>query len=382
MTSLLPPPIIIASQRELRELARRIQDEPLVAVDTESNSLYAYRERVCLIQFSTRTTDWLVDPLAIDDLSDLAPFFADTRIEKVFHAAEYDVMCMKRDFDFAFNNLFDTMVAARIIGRKAIGLGNMLEEFFGIQVDKRFQRADWSMRPIPPEQLKYAQQDTHYLLALRDILLDLLQQRGYLTEAREVFTLLQDVPSAVHSFDPEGYWRINAARDFTRREMAVLRELYLFRNQLAERQDRPPFKVFSDTTLTNIVKAMPYTLPDLEDVTGLNRGQIARYGNALLRCVQRGHTAPLPPRPERGSRMDPATQARYDALHEWRKTRAAQRGVESDVILPKEALLALARTPPHSPEELETIPGLGLWKRNQYGTELLQLLGDVAQQDS
>jgi len=381
MASLLQPPIIIASQRDLRELARRLQDEPLVAVDTESNSLYAYRERVCLIQFSTRATDWLVDPLALDDLSALAPFFEDARIEKVFHAAEYDLMCLKRDFDFVFNNLFDTMVAARIIGRKAIGLGNMLEEFFGIQVDKRFQRADWSQRPIPAEQLKYAQQDTHYLPALRDILLDLLKQRGYLAEAREVFAQLQDVPPAVHSFDPEGYWRINAARDFTRREMAVLRELYLFRNQLAERQDRPPFKVFSDSTLATIVKDMPQTLADLDNISGLNRGHIARHGGALLRAVQRGQTAPLPPRPERGPRMDPATQARYDALHEWRKTRAAERGVESDVILSKEALLALARTPPHTAEELETVPGLGDWKRSQYGEELLRLLSNVAAQD-
>jgi ribonuclease D len=159
--------------------------------------------------------------------------------------------------------------------------------------------------------------------------------------------------------------------------MAVLRELYLFRNQLAERQDRPPFKVFSDSTLVNIVKDMPQTLADLDNISGLNRGHIARHGSTLLRAVQRGQTAPLPPRPERAPRMDPATQARYDALHEWRKTRAAERGVESDVILSKEALLALARTPPHTAEELETVPGLGDWKRSQYGAELLQLLASV-----
>src|SRR5690349_333581 len=176
MTSQLRSPVMVSSSRALSELARRLQDETLIAVDTESNSLFAYREQFCLIQISTRTEDWVVDPLALHDLSPFAPLFADPNIEKVFHAAEYDLMCMKRDFGFTFANLFDTMLSARMLGRKVIGLGNMLEEFFGIQVDKRYQRADWSIRPIPMEQLRYAQQDTHYLPALHDILVTQLTE--------------------------------------------------------------------------------------------------------------------------------------------------------------------------------------------------------------
>src|SRR5258706_12309828 len=160
MTSDLSAPTIVATAPALQELVRRLQIEPLIAIDTESNCLYAYREEVCLIQISTRDQDWLIDPLALKDLSPLGSLMADPDIETVFHAAEYDMMYMKRDYGFTFRNLFDTMFAARIVGLKTFGLGSLLETYFELQVDKRYQRADWSLRPIPAEQLHYAQMDT------------------------------------------------------------------------------------------------------------------------------------------------------------------------------------------------------------------------------
>src|SRR5258706_5834744 len=249
MTSDLSAPTIVATAPALQELVRRLQIEPLIAIDTESNCLYAYREEVCLIQISTRDQDWLIDPLALKDLSPLGSLMADPDIEKVFHAAEYDLICLKRDYGFTFRNLFDTMLAARVLGLKAFGLGALLEQYFGIPVDKRYQRADWSLRPIPPDQMHYAQQDTHYLPALRDIILDLLRAADRLDEARESFDLMTEVPAATRHFDPDGYWRIHAARDFTRRQMAILRELYLLREQLAEQRNRPPFQVVTDEVL-------------------------------------------------------------------------------------------------------------------------------------
>ncbi len=382
MTMNLVSPTIVSDPQALRQLATQLQNESLVAVDTESNSLFAYREQVCLIQISTRTTDWVVDPLAVQDMSPLAALFADPRIEKVFHAAEYDLMCMKRDFDFTFNHLFDTMVAARILGYKAVGLANLLEQHFGIQVDKKYQRADWSQRPIPAEQLKYAQEDTHYLPVLRDILLKEIEQRNCLVEAHEVFALMTNVPPASQVFDPEGYWRISAARDFSRRQMAILRELYLLRDQIAERRNRPPFKIFGDDVLVNIVKREPHTLQELSAIPGMSHGQMERYGERVLQAIQKGTKARLPPRPDRTPRVEPIIMARYDVLHEWRKARAIERGVESDVIIPKETLWALARNAPNSPGELDNIPGLGPWKKEKYGAELLRLLAAVAEQDA
>src|SRR5258708_29860887 len=199
----LPAPTIVASAAALQTLVRRLETEPLIAVDTESNSLFAYREQVCLIQISTRDQDWLLDPLAVTNLDILGPILANPRIEKVFHAAEYDLICLKRDYGFTFCNLFDTMLAARVLGLKVFGLGALLEQYFCIPVDKRYQRADWSLRPIPPDQMLYAQQDTHYLPALRDIILDLLRAADRLDEARESFDLMTEVPAATRHFDPD-----------------------------------------------------------------------------------------------------------------------------------------------------------------------------------
>jgi ribonuclease D len=376
-TPKLAAPVMVETNSALRELALRLRHEPLVAVDTESNSLFAYYERVCLIQISTRKQDWVVDPIAINDLSPLKEFFAAPHIEKVFHAAEYDIMCMKRDFGFTFNNLFDTMYAARILGLKAFGLGALLESYFNIQVDKRFQRADWSQRPIPREQLRYAQQDTHYLLALRDILRDMLYKEDRLIEAREVFAQLTEVPAAEHVFDPDGFWKINAARDFSRQQFAILRELYLLREQIASQRNRPPFKVITDETLAEVVKAEPTTIQELSAVSGMSHIQVEKNGSKILQAIQRGLRAKPPVRPDRSPRTDPATLTLFDALHEWRKMRAIQRGVESDVILPKDTLWALAKSVPQNAADLVSVYGLGPWKREQYGEELLAIIQKV-----
>ncbi|MBX3065402.1 MAG: ribonuclease D [Anaerolineae bacterium] len=381
-TSPLNAPTMIAKADALTRLVEQLSHEPLIAVDTESNSLYAYRERVCLIQISTRESDFLIDPLAIKDLSPLAPLFADPQIEKVFHAAEYDIMCLKRDYGFTFANLFDTMVASRIIGRKQIGLGNLLGEYFGVEVNKRFQRADWSRRPIPRDQLNYAQHDTHYLPALRDILGELLHQQHRYQEAQEVFADLCAIPAAVHTFDPDGFWRIHAARELSPREMAVLKELFLLRDKIAQQRNYPPFKVVNDETLITVVKKMPGNEAALYTIEGLNDRLIERQGAAILEAIQRGMQSKPPQRPDLSPRLDQETTARYDTLHRWRKMRAAERGVESDVIIPKEALWALAKNPAHTLEELEHIPGLGPWKRDQYGEELLKLLANGSLADS
>ncbi|NIP41806.1 MAG: ribonuclease D, partial [candidate division Zixibacteria bacterium] len=159
---------MVRKPNTLQQVANILYQEPIVAVDTEANSLYAYQEQVCLIQFSTRDKDYLVDPLAINDLSPLASLFASHKTEKIFHAAEYDLIVLDRDFGFEFNNLFDTMLAARILGWKKVGLASILQSHFGIKPNKRYQRANWGKRPLPDEMLTYAQLDTHFLIPLRE----------------------------------------------------------------------------------------------------------------------------------------------------------------------------------------------------------------------
>jgi len=376
----LEPAEIIRHGRQLRTLVDQLRGTPLLAVDTESNSLYAYYEQVCLIQLSTRERDYIVDPLALDDLAPLGEVLADPATEIVFHAAEYDVISLKRDFGFHFTHLFDTMMAARICGWERVGLGAILEAQFGVHAAKRFQRANWTLRPLPAEQLRYAQMDTHYLPALRDILAHELETLGRTEEALEIFAGLTELPPAEYEFDPDGFWRINGVQKMRRRQLGIVRELYLTRDELARRRDLPPFKVFTDRALVELADLQPRRLGDLDAAHALSGRQARRYGDAIIQAVARGQDAP-PPRQPRRRQPDQAVLARYDMLRAWRKQRAVERGVESDVILPRETLWVLARQAPQRVEDLDEIPGLGPWRRAEYGEELIVLLKGMSGED-
>ncbi len=370
----LPDATFIDTPQELDRLMTRLRGELLLAVDTESNSLYAYHERVCLIQISTRTADYLIDPLALDDLSALGPLMAAPDVEKVFHAAEYDVMCLKRDFGWTFANLFDTMIAARILGWPQVGLGNLLSKEFGVSLDKRHQRADWGERPLPRERQRYAQMDTHYLPALRDRQVEALRAAGHWEEAQEAFGELPALPAAEHRFDPEGFWTVSGAHDVPLHKMGLVRELYLFRDKVAQQRDCPPFKVFGDGTIVDLALKAPRTLAGLRRVRGMSAGQVQRYGEEVLQALRRGEQGAPPRPPKRDDIPAPEVLARYDALHAWRRDRASARGVESDVIVSRDALWALARKAPQTWEELSAIESLGPWKRQTYGEEILQVI--------
>ncbi|MFN8372072.1 MAG: HRDC domain-containing protein [Anaerolineae bacterium] len=369
----VPPATYINSTQALQKLVNKLSQESLLGIDTESNSMYAYRERVCLVQLSTRHADYIIDPLASVNMELLAPLMANPNIEKVFHAAEYDFICLTRDFGYTFVNVFDTMVAARVCGEKNIGLGSLLTQYCAVEVDKSHQRDDGGQRPLSPDSLRYAQMDTHYLPLLRDILLSRLEAFKRVDEAREAFTDLCHVELPDREFDPEGYWRIGVPNELTRREMAILRELYLLREEIAQRRDLPAFKVFSNKSMVAIVREMPKNLDQLMTVEGMSPSLARRYGAYVFEAVERGKRAKLPPQPQPPV-TDPDVAERYIALHNWRKERAIQRGVESDVIISKDTLWALAREAPRTLDGLRNIRGLGPWRLQAYGEEILRIL--------
>ena len=204
-------PVWIETSGQLLHLIQTLSNETVVAVDTESDSLYSYFEKVCLVQISTPQTDYLVDPLNVD-ISTMANFFAAPSIQKVFHAAEYDILSLKRDYNFNFGNLFDTMLAAKILGWPRYGLGNIMEEYFGVKLDKRFQRYNWGKRPLSQKALDYARLDTHYLLQLREIQLEELTRQHRLREAKEAFVRQTRAEPTPKVFDPNDFWRINLVR--------------------------------------------------------------------------------------------------------------------------------------------------------------------------
>lgn len=379
----IPPPIWIDHPDDLRRMTRVLTAAPLVAVDTESNSLFAYQERTCLIQFSTPRADYLVDPLSLDIQllkSVLAPIFSDPAIEKVFHAAEYDLLVLSRDFGFNFDNLFDTMLAARVMGRDAYGLGFLLEQEFNVRVDKRHQRANWGQRPLPSHLMDYAQVDTHYLIPLRHRLKAELEKSGRWELAREDFNHFSlgngEIAGKRKNYKNE-IWRITGWDRLSPQKLAVLYELCLFRDRQAHAQNRPLFKILSDHTLLEIAEACPESLEEIQRLPGYSPRQAQRYNQAVLQAVRRGlQASPLHP-PPRPPRPDPNYLARLDVLREWRKRTARKMGVESDVILPRGLMEEIARHRPRRLEDLNRVFQHYPWRLAKFGEAILELLSGV-----
>ena len=369
----LPPPCWISETAQLEQAVDRLKVEPRFAVDTESNSLHAYPERVCLVQISIPSADYLIDPLALSDLGRLAPLLEDPGIEKVFHAVEYDLICLKRDFGIRVSRLFDTRLAARMLGRAKTGLGDLLAEEFSAHLDKRFQRANWGARPLPPDLLDYARMDTHYLLPLRDRLHDTLITAGLWAEASELFLYYAGLQDREQEVEQEGFWRIANSRRLPPVKAGVLRELYLLRERLAREWDRPPFKVIVDETLLAIAQAMPKDLPDLRALPGVTDHLVRRLGNPILGAVDLGRQSPPPPRPA-STHADQETISRYERLREWRKRAARKRLVDSDVILPREILWLIARQAPRDLQPLRDLMSPLDHRFQAYGREIMEVL--------
>jgi ribonuclease D len=347
--------------------------QPRVAVDTESNSLHAYREQVCLIQFSTPQKDYVIDPLVLEDLSALAPIFSDPKIEKIFHAAEYDLICLRRDFGFQVSHLFDTMHAARVLGYPFVGLDNLLAEKFQFEMDKRHQKADWAVRPLSSSQLDYARLDTHFLFDLSDVLENELKEQGRIQIAREDFVRACKVEIPKEKLNGTSWKRFSVRKDITPRELTILSELCVSRDHIAERMNRPVFKVISDALLIDIARNLPEKDVDLAGL-GLSPKQIHLWGSELLEAVKRGTVAPLVER-EQPKRPNDATLKRVEKLKNWRKKAAEELGVESDIVLPKIYLNVLAENPPKTLKDLESMMRDSPTRFTKYGDQIMRLLG-------
>lgn len=345
--------------------------QPHLAVDTESNSLHAYREQVCLIQFSTPETDYLADPLKLKDLSPLAPIFADPKIEKIFHAAEYDIITLKRDFNFTFANIFDTMQAARILGYKQVGLDSLLAKKFGVAVNKRYQKADWGRRPLSAELLNYARLDTHYLLNLRDLLQAELEETDRWRLAFEEFGRICQVNG--HTENGYAAWqRVGGTQKLTDRELTILQELCRWREAQARRMNRPVFKVIGDRTLVSVAQAAPQRYDHLGEA-GLTLRQMDLFASDILEAVRRGMEA-RPVRRLISPRPDEAFLRRLDALRQWRKSTARKMGVESDVVLPRPFMQAIAEKDPKDLAALAELMPDSPWRLERFGEKILELL--------
>lgn len=369
----LPPPIWVNNTDQLGNMIADIASQTRVAVDTESNSLHAYREKVCLVQFSTLLADYIVDPLVLNDLGGLGSVFSNPSIEKVFHASEYDLICLRRDFGFAFSNLFDTMHAARVLGYPAVGLDRLLGDKFGIKIDKRHQKANWAARPLTKEQIHYARLDTHYLFDLRDKLEAELREASRLHFALEDFERACRIEETKPRSNGASWERFAGRKDLTQRELTIVAHLCQFRDKEAERLDRPPYKVVMDDILIALAKNPPEEKVDLS-AAGLSEKQIRLWGDMVFGAIRRGMEAPLVEK-KKDDRKNDAVLRRLEKLKAWRKETGVEMKVESDIILPKPYLTLLSENPPNDMAGLQSLMKDAPARFETFGGQILKTLG-------
>ena len=359
--------------QKLRNVIDELSDQDVIAIDTESNSLHAYHEHVCLIQFSTLTKDILIDALVLPDLSLLQPIFSSDQIKKIFHAGEYDLICLLRDYHFKFSNLFDTMIAARTLGFQHVGLGSLLEKYFRIHMNKKYQKANWGKRPLEPEMLEYARLDSRYLIPLSDILERELRHKDCWALASEDFSRLAKNTEVTTEANREDFWKLKGARDLTPKQAAVLKSVYQFRESMAKKQDRPPFKVLGQQALVEISEKPPEILTNLGKIPSLSARQVQRYGRDLMKAVARGKKA-APEFPPHRKRQKKSVLKRIDSLRAWRKQKGLTLGVPSDVVLPRDVLNRIALKAPGNLSELEALMQDVPYRFNHFGSAILNTL--------
>lgn len=350
-----------------------LADQPTIAFDTESNSMYAYRERVCLVQCTAGGRDYIVDPFAVD-IHPLADLFADPNVEKIFHAAEYDVFCLRREFEFRFANLFDTMISARILGWKKVGLSSLLEEHFGVRLDKKMQRHDWGRRPLTTKAIDYARLDTVYLEELRNIVSAALEEAGREAEAQAAFQRVAELTPPERVFDPEGFWRLKRLKQVPKEGLARFRELYVAREEIGRLTDRAVHRVASESALVLMATEPPRTTRDLQILKGADRRLLARHGRLVFDALERAEGQPIPKRPPKPSPPSPEVAARVDRLKAWRRAICEARGVESDVVMANKVLVAIANAAPGDARALEELGALDGWQLEEYGGPILRAL--------
>lgn len=371
MTTQFPPPVWVDTPEALEEIIADLRRWHQIAVDTESNGLHAYQEQVCLIQISTPETDYLIDPLTLSDLHALEPIFANPEVEKVFHAAGYDLLCLHRDFGFHFANIFDTMHAARVLGQRAVGLGALLEHYFGVRLDKRHQKANWAERPLPIERMEYARLDTHYLIPLREILSKELQRVGRQQLAQEDFRRMETESITTPVRRPR-WERLAEAHSLTSRQRQRFQALWEWRENTAKRLNRPPFKVLSERLLLQLARTPPQGWHDLTHL-GLSGRQMHLWGKEILQVLESADSQE-PPAYTAPPSVDLARLERLERLKAWRQRVAQRWEVESDVILPRSLMETLAQRDPASLEEIREVLKDSPWRFQTFGDELLQVL--------
>jgi ribonuclease D len=368
----------IAKQAAFDEMIDRIAAQEIIAVDTEADSLHSYFDKVCLIQISADGEDFVVDPLAKIDITRFGHLLANPAVRKIFHGGDYDLRILNRDFGFTITNMVDTMICAQLLGYEAFGLAALLERHFGVKLNKAHQRADWAMRPLPPDMLDYAALDTRHLVRLYEVLRAELEARGRWEWAVEEFSRLENVRYRESEGDAEPFRRLKGIGAFDRRSLAIVRSLYDWRDRLARAADRPPFKIIGNDAIIEIAKTKPKSLAELSKIKVVSQYHFRRFGDELMRLVKHALELPedaLPQRVEsRPFFRDKVLEARVERLKKVRDRLAKELAIDVSVVAPRHILTAVATLEPREVRELDQIPAMREWQKRLLGDKLVEAL--------
>jgi ribonuclease D len=376
----LPPVEVVTDDAGLARLLEHLAGEKRIAIDTEADSFFSYRERVCLVQISSSHGDFVVDPLAKLDFAPFGRLLADPRRTKIFHDGEYDVLLMRREYGFSFASLFDTRVAAAALGYETVGLAAVLGEHFGVKLDKTQQLSDWSKRPLTPQQLDYARLDTHYLLRLATELEEKLAAAGRRVIVDGECRRLEALEPPQRSFDADECMRLKGARTLDLARLQVLRELFILRDELARERNVPPFKVISHGALVEIARRRPKDEHELVNVPEVSRKHVGRIGPALLAAVRRGRElgplerVPRLPSKDGTDRLDDRGHELHDRLKTLRKKLSDREGYDASLVLNRMTLLDLAARAPTRLADLAGTAGLLDWQRDAFGEAIVDAI--------
>lgn len=354
----------------------RLRGCPAVALDTEGDSLHHYPERLALVQVAEPDGGaWLLDPLAVD-LAPLGALLAGPRPLLILHAGDNDLDHLKRRYGMTVGALFDTSIAARFLGVRALGLDVLLQEFLGVTLPPSRQKDDWSARPLTPVQEAYAIADVIHLFALADRLGQELDRVGRRAWAEEECAALAAEPPAERVADPEAWARLKGARDLEPRHRAVLRSLWQLRERLARGADRPPFKILGDDTLVAVARRAPTTVAELRTVPGCTPRVVGRWGEAVVEAVAgalglRPDEWPALTERPRPPSLPGVVRRRIEALRRWRATAAQAAGLDPGLLLPNRLIRAIAEAAPAGPEALARVEGVRRWRVEAYGASIL-----------
>ena len=369
---------IIESSSQLTQFVSQIENETAIGVDVEADSMYHFKEKVCLIQMATANINVVIDPLVIKDLSALKPIFKRSDILKIFHGADYDVRSLYRDFKFKINNMFDTELASRFLGFPETGLDAVLKKKFAVTLDKKFQRKDWSRRPLPREMIAYAAEDARYLLPLAQDLTTELKDKGRFSWVHEECEILSKVRPNTNGVDPL-FVNFKGAGKLDPRSLAILEALLQCRREIARKKDRPLFRIIGARPLLDLAETKPTDMKQLEKTRALSPKQVGMYGRLVLEAINSALIIPkndLPVYPRHKAPRVPASAAeRVKSLRKWRDSQAKKLSMDPSLILTKSLISTLAVQWPMKMSDLSRIKEIKKWQTREFGKEILKVLG-------